>query len=61
MKRKRKRKKKSYVRTTVSLPKEVWEELRIESIKTKTTMGELIAKKLKELKELRSKLNMVDS
>ena len=54
------KKKRGYVRTTVSLPKDVWEELRIESIKKKTTMGELIAKKLKELKELRSRLNMVD-
>ena len=54
------KKKRGYVRTTVSLPRDVWEELRIESIKKKTTMGELIAKKLKELKDLRSRLNMVD-
>lgn len=55
-----KKKKENYVRTTVSLPREVWEELKIESIKKKTTMGELIAKKIKELKELRSRLNVIE-
>ena len=54
------KKKGNYVRTTVSLPREVWEELKIESIKKKTTMGELIAKKLKELKELRAKFKIVE-
>ncbi|HIQ49401.1 MAG TPA: chromosome segregation protein SMC [Aquifex aeolicus] len=57
--RKKKRKKKEYVRTTVSLPKDIWENLRIESIKTKTPMGELIAKKLKEYERLTKKLNIV--
>jgi len=57
--RKNKRKKKEYVRTTVSLPKDVWENLRIESIKAKTPMGELIAKKLKEYERLTKKLNIV--
>jgi len=55
-----KKKRENYVRTNVSLPREVWEELRIESLKKKTTMGELIAKKIKELKELRTKLNIAE-
>lgn len=58
--RKKKRKRKEYVRTTVSLPRDVWENLKIESIKTKTPMGELIAKKLKEHERLTKKLNIVN-
>ncbi len=55
----RKKKDKKYVRTTVSLPEDIWEKLRIESVKTKTPMGELIASKIKELERLRRKLRMV--
>ena len=40
-------------RTTISLPYDLWESLRIESIKRNISMGELIAKKLRELEELR--------
>ncbi|GAB6065972.1 hypothetical protein JCM9492_10640 [Aquifex pyrophilus] len=57
----RKRKKKDVVRTTVTLPREVWEELRIESIKKNITLGDLIAKKLEELKYLKKKLSVVSS
>ena len=54
-----KRRKGKYVRTTVSLPKEVWEELRIESIRKRIPMGELIAKKIRELKELKERYSVV--
>ena len=56
----RKRAKSKYVRTTISLPESVWKELRIESIEKRVTMGELIARKIEELKELRTKLSLVD-
>ncbi len=55
---KKKSGKKDYVRTTISLPRDVWEELRIESIKKRTTLGDLIVKKLLELKELKEKVGM---
>ncbi|MDQ7083120.1 MAG: chromosome segregation protein SMC [Aquificota bacterium] len=50
-----KRRKGKYVRTTVSLPEDVWMELRVESIKRKKTMGDLIAEKLEELKKLKKR------
>ncbi len=49
------KKRQKFKRTTISLPYDLWESLRIESIKKNTSMGELIAKKLKELEELRQK------
>ncbi len=58
--RKKKSKAKKYVRTTVSLPESVWKELRIESVKTKTSMGDLIAMKIRELKDLKSRLSFTD-
>ncbi len=58
--RRKKGKAKKYVRTTVSLPESVWEELRIESVKTKTAMGDLIAMKIKELKDLKSRLSFTE-
>ncbi len=42
-------------RTTVALPYDLWEELRIESIKRGVPMGELIAIKLMQLKDLKQK------
>gem|GEM_PF-1133887 len=42
------------------LPYDLWESLRIESIKRNTSMGELIAKKLKELEELRQKTAIME-
>jgi len=56
----RKKKKKKYVRTTVSLPENVWKELRIESVEKRIPMGELIANKIKELKELKSRLSFIE-
>ncbi|QID32340.1 chromosome segregation protein SMC [Pampinifervens florentissimum] len=49
------KKRQKFKRTTISLPYDLWESLRIESIRKNTSMGELIAKKLKELEELRQK------
>jgi len=48
-------KRQKFKKTTIILPYDLWESLRIESIKRNTSMGELIAKKLKELEELRQK------
>jgi uncharacterized Fe-S cluster-containing radical SAM superfamily enzyme len=50
-----------YKRTTISLPYNLWEELRIESIKKGVPMGELIAQKLQRLKVLIEKTAMTDS
>ncbi len=49
------KKRQKFKRTTISLPYDIWESLRIESIKRNISMGELIAKKLRELEELRQK------
>ncbi len=49
------KKRQKFKRTTISLPYDLWESLRIESIKRNISMGELIAKKLRELEELRQK------
>jgi len=49
------RKKKKMVRTTISLPSDVHQALRIEAITKKMSMGELIVQKLKELEEYREK------
>jgi predicted HicB family RNase H-like nuclease len=48
-------KKKKTVRTTILLPPEVHQALRIEAITKKMSMGELIVQKLKELEEYREK------
>ena len=50
-----KRKKKKMVRTTISLPPEVHQALRIEAITKKMSMGELIVQKLRELEEYKQK------
>lgn len=56
MKKRKGKTSKKYVRTTVSLPEDVWRELRVESIDKKITMGDLIAKKIRELKELQKRV-----
>ncbi len=48
-------KRQKFKKTTIILPYDLWESLRIESIKRNISMGELIAKKLKELEELRQR------
>ena len=55
-----KRSRKRHVRTTITLPEDVWKELKIESIEKRMTLGELIIEKLKELEELKSKLVFVE-
>ncbi len=48
-------KKKRVVKTTILLPSEVHQALRIEAITKKMSMGELIVQKLRELEEYREK------
>ncbi|QID33027.1 chromosome segregation protein SMC [Pampinifervens florentissimum] len=52
-------KRQKFKKTTIILPYDLWESLRIESIKRNISMGELIAKKLKELEELRQKTTIM--
>jgi len=52
------KKKQEFVRTTISLPKDLWEELRIESVKKKTSLGKLIAEKIGLLKKLQKKYSV---
>ena len=56
----RQKKRQKFKRTTISLPYDLWESLRIESIKRNISMGELIAKKLKELEKLRQKTTVME-
>ncbi len=49
------RKKKRVVKTTILLPSDVHQALRIEAITKKMSMGELIVQKLKELEEYKQK------
>ncbi len=53
-------KRQKYKKTTVILPYDLWESLRIESIKKNISMGELIAKKLRELERLREKTAIME-
>ncbi len=53
-------KRQKFKKTTIILPYDLWESLRIESIKRNISMGELIAKKLKELEELRQKTAIME-
>lgn len=49
------RKKEKYIKTTISLPENLWKELKIESIEKKKTLSKLITEKLKKLKVLEMK------
>ena len=49
------KKRQKFKRTIIPLPYDLWESLRIESIKRNISMGELIAKKLRELDKLKEK------
>jgi len=49
------RKKNKVVKTTILLPSDVHQALRIEAITKKMSMGELIVQKLKELEEYKQK------
>ncbi len=59
MKNKAQRRQK-HKKTTVILPYDLWESLRIESIKKNISMGELIANKLRELEKLREKTTIME-
>ncbi len=53
-------KRQKFKKTTIILPYDLWESLRIESIKRNTSMGELIVKKLKELEKLKEKTAIME-
>ncbi len=53
-------KRQKFKKTTIILPYDLWESLRIESIKRNTSMGKLIAKKLKELEKLKQKTAIME-
>ena len=57
---KKKGAKSKYIRTTISLPEDIWKKLKIESIEKRMTLGELIIEQLKELEELKSKIVFVE-
>ena len=56
---KRKTKKGKYVRTSIYLEEDLWKDLKWEAIQKKTTLSELINRKLKELKKLKKKISIV--
>jgi len=49
------RKKKKLIRTSIYLEEDVWKQLKHEAIERKTTLSELINRKLKELETLKKK------
>ena len=56
---KRKSKKGKFVKTTLYLEEELWKELKWEAVQKKTTLSDLVNRKLKELKELKKKISVV--
>jgi len=57
--KKRKSKKVRYIKTTLYLEENLWKDLKWEAIQKKTTLSELVNKKLKELRELKKKTSIV--
>jgi len=57
--RKKRKTKKEFVRTSIYLEKDLWKQLKWEAIEKQTTLSELINKKLKELKTLKKKTSIV--
>ena len=55
----RKKERGRYIRTSVYLEEDLWKDLKWEAIQKKTTLSDLINKKLKELKELKKKTGIV--
>ncbi|MCS7277677.1 MAG: chromosome segregation protein SMC [Aquificaceae bacterium] len=47
-------------RTTLVLPYDLWEELKIESIKKNKTMSQIVAQKLHLLKALEGKIRITE-
>jgi predicted HicB family RNase H-like nuclease len=61
MKKQAKKKGKKTVRTTIVLPKEIHQALRIEAIKKGISMSELILQKLEELEKYKQKFGGIAS
>jgi predicted DNA-binding ribbon-helix-helix protein len=57
--RKRRKTKREFVKTTIYLERDLWKELKWEAIEKQTTLSELINRKLKELKTLKRKTDVV--
>ncbi len=54
-KKKSTRKKRKFIKTTISLPEDLWKELKIETVEKKKTLSKLIEEKLIRLKVLEMK------
>jgi len=61
MKKQAKKKGKKAVRTTIVLPKEIHQALRIEAIKKGISMSELLVQKLEELEKYKQKFGGIVS
>lgn len=61
MKKQAKKKGKKAVRTTIVLPKEIHQALRIEAIKKGISMSELLVQKLEELEKYKQKFGGITS
>ncbi len=53
MGRKKKPSKTKMVKTSITLPKKLWEELKIKSVKEGKTLSEIITKELEEIRRIR--------
>ncbi len=53
MGRKKKPSKTKMVKTSITLPKDLWEELKIKSVKEGKTLSEVITKELEEMRRIR--------
>lgn len=53
MGRKKKPSKTRMVKTSITLPKDLWEELKIKSVKEGKTLSEVITKELEEMRRIR--------
>jgi len=54
------RKKKKLIRTSICLEEDLWKQLKHEAIDRKTTLSELINRKLKELETLKRKTTFIE-
>lgn len=51
--RKKKTRKTKMVKTSISLPQKLWEELKIKSLKERKTLSEVIVEELEEIRRIR--------
>lgn len=58
-KKRKKKPSKDLIKTTISLPVNLWKELKLESIEKRKTLGELITEKLKRLERLEKKARLI--